>query len=146
MGDTASTQHSTSGGCLCGAVRYEYSGEALFSAVCHCQSCQRQTGSAYSVVIGVPATAFQQQGATRSFTALGVSGKPVARHFCPDCGSPIISMVEALPDVVIIKAGTLDGGATLKPTIEVFCDTALPWLPAISGATRFAGSNLESDE
>ncbi len=74
MSDFASTPLPNSGGWLCGAVRHEYSGEALFSAVCHCQSCRRQTGSAYSVVIGVPATAFQQQGATRSFTALGISG------------------------------------------------------------------------
>lgn len=41
------------GGCLCGAVRYRIEGDPLLTAVCHCRNCQRQAGSAMSVLIGV---------------------------------------------------------------------------------------------
>ncbi|HEX7852237.1 MAG TPA: GFA family protein [Sphingobium sp.] len=129
------------GGCLCGQVRYSYSGELLLTAVCHCRHCQKQSGSAFSVVCAVPASAFEQTGTTHVFEDRGDSGKAVARHFCPDCGSPILSIAEALPDLTLIKAGTLDGFAGLTPSAEVYCDSAQSWLPALA-ETRFPRSNI----
>ena len=130
------------GGCLCGQVRYSVSAEPLLTAVCHCRHCQKQGGSAYSVVSAYPEAAFVQTGATRIFQDVGDSGNPVARHFCPDCGSPIISVAAALPGVVIVKAGTLDGFANVVPVAEVYCDNRLSWLPALDGMAQFPGSNI----
>ena len=42
------------GGCLCGAVRYESNSEPAVTAICHCKHCQKQAGSAFSIVVGVP--------------------------------------------------------------------------------------------
>ncbi|MET0365301.1 MAG: GFA family protein [Sphingobium sp.] len=132
---------SGEGGCLCGQVRYSYSGDLLLTAICHCRHCQKQGASAFSVVCAVPAVAYTQTGTTAVFEDKGDSGKAVARHFCPKCGSPIISVAEALPEMVLIKAGTLDGFAELKPGAEVYCDSAASWLPALAD-TRFPRSNI----
>ena len=42
------------GGCLCGKVRYSAKGDPVFVGVCHCKDCQKFTGSAFSVVLGLP--------------------------------------------------------------------------------------------
>jgi hypothetical protein len=129
------------GGCLCGQVRYMIAAEPLLSAICHCRNCQKQSGTAFSVVSAYPASAYDQTGETRVFADRGDSGKGVARHFCPNCGSPIISVADAMPGIVIVKAGSLDGFADVRPTAEVYCDNALSWLPKLS-ATRFPRSNI----
>lgn len=126
------------GGCLCGAVRYELKSEPLMTAVCHCTHCQRQSGGVFSTNVGVPEAAYVQTGETKVFTDKGDSGKAVWRHFCPNCGSPIISKVEAMPGLVLVKAGTLDDMSGLTPGVEVYTDHAAEWVSPIAGAQRFA--------
>ena len=75
------------GGCLCGAVRYWTTAEPLTSTVCHCRDCQRFTGSAFGALVYVPKETLTIEGTTKTFTSLGGSGKPMVRHFCPECGS-----------------------------------------------------------
>ena len=41
------------GGCLCGQVRYSANTEPAFVGVCHCRNCQKQTGTAFSVLVGI---------------------------------------------------------------------------------------------
>lgn len=130
------------GSCLCGQVHYRLASDPLLTAVCHCRHCQKQSASAFSVVCAVPEADYEQTGATRVFEDMGESGLRVKRHFCPDCGSPILSLAEALPGVALIKAGTLDSFADLQPTAEVYCRNAVSWLTAIAGAERFPNSNL----
>lgn len=142
---TAAENDMRYGGCLCGSVRYRFSGVPLLAAVCHCRQCQRQGGSAFSVVLAVPAAAYEQTGTTRIFQDTGDSGRPVHRHFCGECGSPIVSIADALPEVTLIKAGTLDDPQAFRPTIEVYCTRALDWVPALPGATRFSGSNIDQE-
>ena len=136
------TPARSQGRCMCGGVSYSFAGAPLFTAVCHCRQCQRQTGSAFSIVSGVLKQDFELVGKTKVFTEKGDSGRTVERHFCPDCGSPILSLIEPMPDMVLIKAGTLDSVADLTPVIEVFCDNALPAFPALAGTERHAGSNI----
>ncbi len=128
------------GGCLCGKIRYKFAGEPLATAVCHCRHCQRQGGSAFSIVSLVLDDAYQQSGETKVYVDTGDSGKHVHRHFCGDCGSPIVSLVEALPGMTIIKAGTLDDPSGLTPTQEVYCDSAWPAVPHFAGTQRIAGA------
>jgi hypothetical protein len=130
------------GGCMCGGVQFSFAGSPLLTAVCHCRQCQRQAGSAFSIIAAVPKADFELRGETKLFISVGDSGRPVERHFCPNCGSPIMSLIEPMPDMVLIKAGTIDTVAALTPTIEVFCESALPFFPAMSGTERYAGSNI----
>lgn len=115
------------GGCLCGKIRYASTAAPVMTAICHCKNCQKQAGSAFSIIVGVPKSALSVTGAMKTFNDSGSSGKPVHRNFCPDCGSPITTDVEAMPDLVFIKAGTLDDTSTLAPTMEIFCSSAQPW-------------------
>lgn len=127
------------GACLCGAVTYDIAGEPLFTAICHCTHCQRQTSSSFSIVIGVPPDSFRPRGDIKTFRDRGDSGKAVERRFCPQCGSAIVSVAEAVPGVVFVKAGTLEHPERFTPAMEIFCEHAMPWL-APACANRFPGA------
>ena len=116
------------GGCLCGNVRYSAQTEPIAFAIYQCKNCQKQAGSAFTVVIGMPSSELSSQGPLRTFNDTGDSGKPVYRRFCPDCGSPIISEVGAMPGLIFLKAGTLDDTSWLSPTMQKWCDSAQPWV------------------
>jgi hypothetical protein len=116
------------GGCLCGRVRYTVEGEPNFAAVCHCRSCQRYTGSAFEPVMVFPSQAVQVQGDLKTYDDVGDSGKFVHRRFCPNCGSGVIADVDVMPGVTIVLAGSLDEPAVFKPSMEIFCASAQPWL------------------
>ena len=120
-----------SGSCLCGAVTYTSSADPLFTAVCHCADCQKQTGTAFSVVVGVPSDAFKVDGELSEHTPVGGdSDLDTHRHFCGACGSPVVSYADAMPGVAIVKAGTLNDTSWLTPQIEVWHSRAQPWLAA----------------
>lgn len=118
------------GGCLCGAVRYSVAGRPLplSTTVCNCQDCQRSSGTVFSVVVPVRAASFQLEGELRTFQTTGTdSGEGRARKFCPKCGSPVLSVLAEAPEVIWIKAGTLDDPSSPRPTMEVWCESAQPW-------------------
>jgi hypothetical protein len=126
------------GGCLCGAVRYEVKAEPVFTAVCHCTHCQKQAGTAFTTVVAVPAAALSLTGALKTYHDTGDSGRAVERRFCPDCGSPIVTELAAIPNLVLIKAGTLDDASWVRPGMEVYCDRAQPWAQVAGEHPRFA--------
>ena len=84
------------GGCLCGQVRYSADTEPAFVGVCHCKNCQKQGGTAFSVVVGVAKSALSIQGRIKTYHDTGDSGQPVLRNFCPECGSPVTTDVSAI--------------------------------------------------
>lgn len=128
---------SAKGGCLCGRVRYE-AGAPVMTGVCHCRDCQKQTGTSFSVIAVLPEATFSVSGELREFVTTGESGGKVHRRFCAHCGSPICSIVESMPGVVCLKAGTLDDPSSLAPQAEFWCDTAQPWLESRASLPRVA--------
>jgi hypothetical protein len=125
------------GRCLCGAVTYSADAEPAFTAVCHCRTCQRQTGTSFSIIVGVPEAAFKLEGDYGTFVTEGEdSGKEARRHFCPSCGSPICTLSDGFPGVAIVKAGTLDDVSWLEPQIEVWGRSAQPWIAEAEGRPR----------
>ena len=117
-----------SGGCLCGTIRFTANTEPAFVGVCHCRSCQRNSGSAFAVVLGFPAAAVSMQGKLKTYTDTGDSGKSLYRRFCPECGSSISSEVEVMPGMILLKAGALDDPSAVKPGVQLYCDSAQPWV------------------
>ncbi len=116
------------GGCLCGAIRYTISGEAQMVAACHCRDCQKQTGTAYSVLLGIEADAITiDSGTLKTFAKNGTSGLPVERKFCGDCGSPIYSDAKAIEGLLFVKGGTLDEPATIPVGAEIWCSSKAEW-------------------
>ncbi len=116
------------GGCLCGAVRYEMTTEPLMCVTCHCKNCQRQAGSALSIIIGVPEGSVDIQGEVKTYDDTGDSGATVKRQFCGDCGSPVFTKVQHPPGVMFIKAGTLDDTSGLKPSFHCYTKSAQDWV------------------
>jgi hypothetical protein len=116
------------GGCLCGAIRYECSAEPEFSLQCHCRDCQRQSGSAYVAAVRVPAAEFHiTKGAPRRYIAKAESGNDIARVFCPDCGSPLYVQVASRPDLVGIRVTSFDDPSWFRPEADIFVKSAQPW-------------------
>ena len=126
------------GGCLCGAVRYVLKGEPRATAICHCTHCQRQSGSLFSFNLVIREADYDQQGETMVYVDTGDSGQPVYRHFCGNCGSPILAKTALTPGKVVVKAGTLDSMEGLQPKTEIYTDHAVKWLAPVAGAARFA--------
>ena len=120
-----------SGSCLCGAVTYTCPADPLFTAVCHCADCQKQTGTAFSVVVGVPRDALQVDGELSAYETVGSDhGQATRRQFCGACGSPIVTLPDSMPAVAVVKAGTLDDTSWLEPQLEVWHSSAQPWVAA----------------
>ena len=104
------------GGCLCGQLRYEANAEPIFSAVCHCKTCQKQSGTAFRVVIAVPRPAVSIQGSPKIYTRTGDSGQQVVNRFCPDCGSTVVIEPAALPGTLTVIGGMRRRNSGSQPT------------------------------
>ncbi len=124
-----------SGGCICGAIRYETEAEPAAMLKCHCRDCQRAGGSGYAPVLAVPAAAVTVTGAPRYYNTVGDEGKAVQRGFCPTCGSQVLVKLERLPDLLGIQAASLDDPSLFKPGLDIFTSSAWAW-DHISPATE----------
>jgi hypothetical protein len=117
-----------SGGCACGAIRYECAAEPLYMANCHCRDCQRATGSAYCAVVGVAAPAFRlTTGTPAMYEKLADSGNTMRRMFCSRCGSLVFLTRSARPDVVVLAAANLDDPSWVRPARDIYTTSAQPW-------------------
>jgi hypothetical protein len=129
------------GGCLCGGVRYEYRGEVGSAGYCHCADCRRVSGSAFGVSVRVQASGFRiVSGQPKSFTKVSDSGRPVARYFCPDCGSPLFTAPPLHPEVYFIKAGSLDDPSLVKPNRQAWMRSRVDWAEIDPGLTAYETS------
>jgi hypothetical protein len=131
-------RQTLTGGCLCGAIRFECGGEFGPASYCHCEDCRRCTGSAFNVGLRVEAAQFRIVGKPRGFTTAGESGNRLTRHFCQDCGSPIYTASPAHPNFFYVKAGSLDDPSLVRPAYQSWTKSMVPWalidaeLPAFS--------------
>jgi hypothetical protein len=125
------------GRCLCGQVRYSATADPAIVVVCHCKDCQKQSGTAFSVEVGVPKSSISVQGQLKTFHGTGDSGRPVERNFCPECGSPIFSDIAVMPELSFIKAHTLDDTSWLDPKMHIYCDSKAQWTRIPEDSQKF---------
>ena len=109
------------GGCYCGGLRYQLTGDAMFKGQCHCRECQYFSGGSVNVIMAVAEAGFAySKGAPKSFTRSDLD-KPVTREFCPDCGTHILAKSPSLPGTLILKVGTLDNPSAFgNPEVAIF--------------------------
>ncbi len=116
------------GGCSCGKVRYSAEAEPIFQGLCHCKSCQKANGSSYNPVVAIPAPALKVTGDLKQYDSKGDSGQGTHHTFCPNCGSPITGFADVMQGVVMISVGTLDDSSWFQPSMQIYCDSKMPWV------------------
>lgn len=120
------------GGCLCQRVRYEFFGKPVMAVNCYCCDCQRVTGSAFATVLAFPQVAFcllKGEGELGLYTVKASSGRDVTREFCKMCGSPLFTKAEMVPDLIFVKAGSLDNFSWVSPVLNCRTSRKEAWMP-----------------
>jgi hypothetical protein len=135
------TNDTHAGGCLCGAVRFAFTGRPKWVAHCHCQSCRRNTGAAFATWIGVAADQFRW---TRGEATRFSSSPKVWRGFCAACGTPLTYEAERWAGEVHINVGTLDEPGRFPPTAHVHYAERVAWLKMPDGLPRYAATGGDS--
>lgn len=126
------------GRCLCGAVHYESDAEPVMVAACHCTTCQKNTGSAFSLNVVMPTGSVTIHGDSLNTYAEQAddAAEPFYRSFCTQCGSPITGQGAAYPGIMFIKAGTLDDPSWVKPDMHIWCSEKQPWLQIVDAGKQ----------
>ena len=126
----------TTGGCRCGAVRYEFSGEVVHHALCHCRDCQMGSGAPMVAWLAVKADAFRvTKGAAASYNGAGQS----YRHFCSTCGTPLWFVnEEMLPGIVDVPSVTLDEPDASAPAAHIQVAERRAWMADLARMPEFA--------
>jgi len=115
------------GGCLCGQIRYEVTGEPVRAQICHCDDCRRSSGSDSLLNVFVMADDFRvTQGEPKTFQHTANSGNIRFKAFCDNCGSQVYSWGALRPEQRGIKAGTIDDASFVRPWAHVWIKRALP--------------------
>lgn len=125
------------GGCLCGAIRYEAEGEPQYAGYCYCADCRKASGSAFVPFMGYPSTAVRFSGQTRTFTSKAANGGNAVRNFCPICGSLVFGGEVGKDDSHTIYAGSLDDPSAFRPTVAIFTRDRPAWAVIPPGLKTF---------
>jgi hypothetical protein len=128
------------GGCSCGAVRYEMDGEVAFAGLCHCRQCRRASGSGHIGFMGVLRSSLRVTGPIATHSAPGASGLATVRNFCPACGSQLFGAPEIAPEFYTLYAGSLDDPARFRPEIAMFVAERAPWDEGGASLVQFQGA------
>jgi hypothetical protein len=117
------------GSCVCGNVTYTCDADPIATVNCHCRDCQKSSGAAFSTNVIVPADSLQIRGDTLGvFQTSGADhGQATKRHFCRNCGSPTITISDAYPGFVFIKAGSLNDSSPAQPALDIWSETKQAW-------------------
>jgi len=115
------------GRCLCGAVTYVVTGDPVIVAHCHCEDCQRLTGSGHSTGAMFSEANLKLDGPVAEYELTSDNGNQVTRVFCPSCGSPILGKNTGMPGFVTLTLGTMTDSGDLQPGVVVFTRNRRPW-------------------
>ncbi len=132
------------GGCQCGAVRYEFRVKPDNPALCHCRMCQKQVGGFFGAFAGAHTDSFR---VTRGQMAEFKSSDDALRGFCRDCGTPLTYQALSRPRISV-TIGSLDRHSEMKPLFNYGAESMEPWLADIlhlPATTTGAGDNGEGD-
>ncbi len=125
------------GGCHRGRITFEAELDPEKVGICHCTDCQTLSGSAFRTLALVSGKSLRISGEPKIYVKTGDSGNKRAQAFCPECGSPIYACaVGDSPDIYNIRLGTVRQCAELSPKFQVWCRSALSWLPEFETASR----------
>ncbi|HZF95732.1 MAG TPA: GFA family protein [Allosphingosinicella sp.] len=114
--------------CECGALTAACEGEPVRRSVCHCRSCQRRSGSAFSLNSTWAEAQVTISGESRMFERLGEEGHWGRSHFCTTCGTTLFWRIERSPGMVYVAVGGFADPAFPEPEVAVYGELAPPWV------------------
>ena len=116
------------GGCPCAAIRFAVSAMPFLIFACHCKECQRWSGGAFSLSMPVKRVCFSlTRGEPKPWLHTGASGFESAYWFCGKCGGRIFAQRGDRPDIVTLRAGTLDDTSWVRPIAHINLRSAQAW-------------------
>jgi hypothetical protein len=120
-------QRPLSGGCQCGAARYEITDSPLDLYICHCRECRKQSASAFGISVIVRRSDFRLvQGKLRHWSRPADSGRTVQCHFCAICGSRLWHGSSEHEDTISVKGGSLDEPIDLAAAVHIWTSRKMP--------------------
>ncbi|MDL0441466.1 GFA family protein [Stutzerimonas frequens] len=129
------TEHS--GSCLCGAVSFEVNGEFDSFYLCHCQYCQKDTGSAHAANLFSNSAQLAWQSGAEAVTSFTLPGTRHNKSFCKLCGSALPST--QIAGLLVVPAGCLDTEITMLPTARIFSSSKAAWDGELGEIPKFEG-------
>ena len=114
--------------CCCGSLRAEVSGDPALVAVCHCEQCQRRTGSAFGISAYYPKDQVRPEGTSKTFSRAGQEGRHIQAHFCPECGTTLYREADFMPGHIGVAAGTFFDPDFPAPTVSSWEQFKHPWI------------------
>ena len=120
------------GGCLCGAIRYEFTAEPETVYICHCTDCQTMSGAPYNAVVQVPEADFTlKSGTLKMYVKTAESCNKRAQMFCPECGNRIYATAagdvpDGKPKYFGVRIGVINQRRELKPSRQIWHRSAQP--------------------
>ena len=124
------------GSCLCGAVSFRIEGELVPIQVCHCLQCRKAQGGPFVAVIPVATSAFRFLSGEQVLKSYESSpGKQ--RVFCSQCGSPVLSRRQAMPDVLRVRVGLINEPVEVGLAWHAHTGSKCNWWPIEDGAPQY---------
>ncbi|MBN8940870.1 MAG: GFA family protein [Rhizobiales bacterium] len=128
------------GGCACGAIRYDIAAEPIAQNDCQCLDCQGRSGTGHSSYLSFPDRhQVRLEGEAKSWDIVADSGNVKSHAFCATCGSPVYLTFKDWPDVFTIHAATLDDPARYTPQAVTYVARGQAWDRVDPALTKFEG-------
>jgi hypothetical protein len=128
------------GSCHCGAISFTAEIEASQVTACHCTDCQVLSGAPFRAIVMVPIEKFSLLGKPKTYVKVAQSGNRRAQVFCPECGTPLYSAAAENPSAVVLRLGCVAQRAELKPMVQYWHRSVLPWLKELESIPAVAQS------
>lgn len=116
------------GSCQCGAIALTVDAPALLTYACFCYSCQKRTGSAFSMGLIVPTDNLQVSGELSAWSRVSDKSATNTRYSCADCGNIIYGIGDSSPSLAKLQAGLLDDTRSLEPEVYMWASNKQPWV------------------
>ncbi|MEO0327458.1 MAG: GFA family protein [Pseudomonadota bacterium] len=125
------------GSCLCEKVTFK--GDADIKAIinCHCDDCQKVTGSVHGTLMIVPQSDIEMVGEPSTFEHVADSGNQLTKIFCSSCGSQVAGLNTGRPGMMTLRAGSIDQKELVKPAMNIYCNSAIETTPMDSELKTF---------
>jgi len=118
---------SITGGCFCGAVRFQCNQPPITTRACWCRDCQYLSSGNASISAIFRTESVKTTGGVNEYVSTADSGNVMRRSFCPKCGTPLFSAASSQPDLMVVRAGALDDPEIVRPASFIWTASAPGW-------------------